>query len=67
MCCEFVSMRRNLQIRASFAPTRTSHEYLREVYELVTQVTERTIGNATDAPHPSDGVKRDMARIRRQQ
>jgi hypothetical protein len=36
-------MRRGMEIRVAFAPTRLSPEHLRAVYELVTPVIERSV------------------------
>jgi hypothetical protein len=36
-------MRRNFVLRVAFSPTRLSAEHLREAYEVVTPVSERTI------------------------
>ena len=36
-------MRRGLEIRVAFAPTRLSAEHLRAVYEMVTPVVNRAV------------------------
>ena len=36
-------MRRGLEIRVAFAPTRLSAEHLRAAYEMVSAVVDRTI------------------------
>ena len=36
-------MRRSMEIRVAFAPTRLSPEHLRAVYEMVTPVTDRSV------------------------
>ena len=36
-------MRRGMEIRVAFAPTRLSPEHLRAVYEIVTPVIERSV------------------------
>jgi hypothetical protein len=36
-------MRRGMEIRVAFAPTRLSPEHLRTVYEIVTPVIERSV------------------------
>ncbi len=36
-------MRREFVLRVAFSPTRLSAEHLREAYEVVTPVTERTV------------------------
>ncbi len=36
-------MRRGLEIRVAFAPTRLSVEHLRAVYEMVTPVIDRAV------------------------
>lgn len=36
-------MRRGMEIRMAFAPTRLSPEHLRAVYEIVTPVIERSV------------------------
>jgi hypothetical protein len=58
-------MRRHLTIRVSFSPTRMSQEYLRETYEMVTRVSERTIVTASEETKQVDGLRRPMARTRR--
>jgi hypothetical protein len=41
-------MRRGLEIRVAFAPTRLSAEHLRAVYEMVTPVVDREIVRCSD-------------------
>jgi hypothetical protein len=36
-------MRRGMEIRVAFAPTRLSPEHLRSVYEMVTPVIDRSV------------------------
>jgi hypothetical protein len=48
-------MRRGLEIRVAFAPTRLSAEYLRAAYEMVNAVVERAI------VRPSDEVANERA------
>jgi hypothetical protein len=41
-------MRRGLEIRLAFVPTRLSAEHLRAVYEMVTPVVDREIIRCSD-------------------
>ena len=41
-------MRRGLEIRVAFAPTRLSVEHLHAVYEMVTPVVERAVVHQRD-------------------
>lgn len=41
-------MRRELEIRVAFVPTRLSVEHLRAVYEVVTPMTERVVVKTSD-------------------
>jgi len=50
-------MRRGLEIRVAFAPTRLSVEHLRAVYEMVTPVIDRVVvrrGAAVDEERDLD-------------
>lgn len=42
-CSVSLRMRRGLEIRVAFAPTRLSAEHLRAAYEMVSAVVERAI------------------------
>ena len=41
-------MRRGMEIRVAFAPTRLSPEHLRAVYEMVTPVVDRSVLRRSD-------------------
>lgn len=46
--CSVSCMRRRLEIRVAFAPTRLSAEHLRVAYEVVSAVVDRTIVRPCD-------------------
>ena len=41
-------MRRALEIRVAFSPTRLSEEYLRSAYEVVTPLIERAVVSTSE-------------------
>jgi hypothetical protein len=43
-------MRRGLEIRVAFRPTRLSTEHLRTAYEIATPMSERRISRRDDEP-----------------
>jgi hypothetical protein len=61
-------MRRSFLLRVAFAPTRLSAEHLREAYEAVTPVLERTIESANvgtnDTTASSSDQKQRSRRVR---
>jgi hypothetical protein len=56
-------MRRGLEIRVAFVPTRLSVEHLRAVYEVVTPMTERTVVKESDVVR--DGEEEQNVSLRR--
>ena len=56
-------MRREFVLRVAFSPTRLSAEHLREAYEVVTPVTERTV--ATTEQNESEQMRPVPRRRRR--
>jgi hypothetical protein len=57
-------MRRTLEIRVAFTPTRLSAEYLRAAYEVVTPTIERTIVAEETAPGIAQDEKVVTAHVR---
>jgi len=60
-CMVSLLMRRGLEIREAFSPTRLSSEYLRAVYEAVSPVIERLVVTSLDKELVvDDGVLREV-------
>jgi hypothetical protein len=57
-------MRREMQIRVAFEPTRLSAEYLRRAYEIVLPLVERTVTKAAENAAPPEGRTRSVAQRR---
>jgi len=58
-------MRRGLEIRVAFSPTRLSVEHLRAVYEVVTPMTERAVMKESDVVRESENDENASMRRRR--
>jgi hypothetical protein len=55
-CRVSARMRRGIEIRTAFAPTRLSAMHLRVAYEVVSPVVERTVTAATEREPAGDRV-----------
>lgn len=58
-------MRRGIQIRVAFAPTRLSAEHLHSAYEMVLPLVERSVEKKADAVAHDDD--REQSSVRRRQ
>lgn len=64
-CLVSPRMRRGLEIRVAFAPTRLSVEHLRAVYEVVTPMTERAVVKESVAVRENEADENASMRRRR--
>lgn len=58
-------MRRALEIRVAFAPTRLAAEHLRAVYEMVTPVVDRAVVREREDVADERDLGADLARRKR--
>jgi hypothetical protein len=58
-------MRRKLEIRVAFCPTRLSDEHLRCAYEVVTPVVERVMNKCDDESATECLPSKELAKPRR--
>jgi hypothetical protein len=63
-CRVSAQMRRGIEIRMAFAPTRMSATHLRVVYEVASPVVERTVVVGAERPVVGNG---DRLMVRRRQ
>ena len=60
-------VRRRIQIRVAFAPTRLSAEYLRAVYEILVPPVERTVRMRPDTPMTGSSEREALQQQQQQQ